>query len=69
MKKNDFKVVILGTDINAYYMSRNFHEEYGIKAHLIGKTAMNFTSMSNILTYELYEDLWDKKTFLKALNK
>lgn len=69
MAKDKFKVVILGTDINAYYMSRNFHEAYGIKPHLIGKTAMNFTSMSNILTYELNEDLWNKDTFLRVLEE
>lgn len=69
MKKIDFKVVILGTDINAYYMARNFHEAYNIKAHLIGKTAMNFTSLSNILTYELHKDLWDKETFKSALKE
>lgn len=69
MKKIDFKVLILGTDINAYYMARNFHEAYGIKAHLIGKTAMNFTRYSNILTYELNENLWDKETFRRVLKE
>lgn len=67
MKKQTFKVVILGTDINAYYMARNFHEAYGIKAHLIGKAAMNFTSLSNILTLELHEDLWNPKSFKDIL--
>ena len=69
MSKNEFKVVILGTDINAYYMSRNFHEAYGIKPHLIGKTAMNFTSMSNILTYEINKGLWDTETFRQVLKE
>ena len=67
MAKEKFKVVILGTDINAYYMSRNFHEAYGIKVHLIGKTAMNFTSLSDILTYELHDDLWEETAFVKIL--
>lgn len=69
MKKVDFKVVILGTDINAYYMARNFHEAYGIKAHLIGKSPMNFTSMSNILTVSYNENLWDKEAFRKELKE
>lgn len=62
-----FKVVILGTDINAYYMARNFHEEYNIKPHIIGKQAMNFTRFSDILTYEIEPNLWDNEAFKKAL--
>jgi len=64
-----FKVVILGTDINAYYMARNFHEEYNIKPHIIGKQAMNFTSLSNILTYEIEPNLWDNEVFRKRLEE
>lgn len=68
-KVNDsFKVVILGSDINAYYMARNFHEEYGIKSHLIIKTPMYFTSLSKILDYEVVPNLWQKEKFLNALN-
>ena len=67
MKKVDFKVVILGSDINAYYMSRNFHEEYGIKPHLMVKTPMLFTSLSKIVTHELVPGLWEKDKFLEAL--
>lgn len=69
MKKVDFKVVILGSDINAYYMSRNFHEEYGIKPHLMVKTPMLFTSLSKIVTHELVPGLWEKEKFLEALIK
>lgn len=67
MKKNNFNVVILGTDINAYYMSRNFHEAYNIKPHLIGKSPMNFTRLSNIVTLEYHENLWETKTFREVL--
>lgn len=67
MRKIDFDVVILGTDINAYYMARNFHEAYGIKAHLIGKSPMNFTKLSNILTCELDPYLWETESFKKTL--
>ncbi len=63
----DFSVVILGTDINAYYMSRNFHEEYNIKPHLIGKSPMNFTKLSNIVTIEYHENLWETKTFCEVM--
>lgn len=63
----DFSVVILGTDINAYYMSRNFHEEYNIKPHLIGKSPMNFTKLSNIVTIEYHENLWETETFCEVM--
>ena len=69
MKKNSFNVVILGTDINAYYMSRNFHEAYNIKPHLIGKSPMNFTRLSNIVTIEYHEKLWETDTFRKVLKE
>ena len=69
MKKNSFNVVILGTDINAYYMSRNFHEAYNIKPHLIGKSPMNFTRLSNIVTLEYHENLWETETFRKVLKE
>ena len=69
MKKNNFNVVILGTDINAYYMSRNFHEAYNIKPHLIGKSPMNFTRLSNIVTLEYHENLWETETFRKVLKE
>ena len=41
----DFEVLIVGTDINAYYMARCYHEAYGRKAKLIGKQEMAFYIM------------------------
>ena len=64
-----FKVVILGTDINAYYMARNFHEKYESKPHIIGKQEMNFTRFSDILTYEIEPNLWDTEAFKNVLEK
>ena len=65
----DFEVVILGSDVNAYYMARNCHEAYGKKAYLIGMTPMNFTRLSTILniTYEPY--LHNAKTLKKVLEE
>lgn len=63
-----FKVVIIGSDINAYYMARCYHEEYNDKAHLIAKEAMHFTDLSNILTIEYHPTLWEAKTFVEAVN-
>ncbi|MBR5227083.1 MAG: carboxylate--amine ligase [Clostridia bacterium] len=68
MKKEvEFEVVIVGSDINAYYMARNFHEEYGVKSHWIGKVKMPATNLSSIGTAEYVEDLWDKEVFKNTL--
>ena len=66
-KKNNFDLVILGTDINAYYMARCYHEKYNKKAHIIGKEPMNFTSLSSIIEIQYEPNLWEKEAFLNAL--
>ena len=63
----DFEVIIVGSDINAYYMARNVYEAYNKKALVIGKTPMNFTSYSNILNIEYQDNLWDSKVFVDKL--
>lgn len=63
----DFEVIIVGSDINAYYMARNTYEKYHKKAHLIGKTKMNFTDYSNILEIEYTDNLWNNDVFLNKL--
>lgn len=63
----DFEVLIIGTDINAYYMARCYHEAYGKKAKLIGKQAMAFTSLSNIIDLTIEPNLWDQEVFKKTL--
>lgn len=66
-KNEDFDVVIVGSDINAYYMARNVYEAYGKKVHWIGKVSMPATALSSLGTIEYVEDLWDKEKFLKVL--
>ena len=63
----DFDVLLIGTDINAYYMARNFHEAYGMKVNIIGKMAMNFTSYSTICDVDIEPDLWDYEVFRNKL--
>lgn len=63
----DFEVVIVGSDINAYYMARNFYEAYGKKVHWIGKVSMPATALSKLGTVEYVKDLWDKEVFVKTL--
>ena len=65
--KDDFEILIIGTDINAYYMARCYYEEYGKKANLIGKELMAFTSYSNITNVSIEPKLWDSKVFVKTL--
>ena len=53
----DFDVLLIGTDVNAYYMARNFHEEYGIKSYVLGRVPMLFTSLSKIVDLTIVPDL------------
>ena len=64
---NNIKILIIGTDINAYYMARCYHELTGKKADLIGKAPMAFTSVSKITNIKIEENLWDSKTFVEIL--
>ena len=63
----DFDVLLIGTDINAYYMARNFHEAYGVISNMIGKVKMNFTSLSSICHVQIEPDLWRNEVFKKTL--
>lgn len=67
MTNPDFDVLLLGTDINAYYMARNFHEAYGFTVNLLGKVPMRFTSSSKICNVLLEPDLWNHDVFKKRL--
>lgn len=60
-------MVLVGTDINAYYMARNFHEEYGISPYVVGRVPMLFTSLSEILKLVIVEDLLDEDIFVDSL--
>ena len=57
-------VLIIGTDINAYYMSRCYHELTGKKADMMGNRAMPYTSISNPI---VIKDFNNKEKFRKAL--
>ena len=61
---SDIKVLIIGTDINAYYMSRCYHELTGKKADTIGNRAIPYTNISNPI---IIKDFNNKENFKKAL--
>ncbi len=63
----DFEVLIIGTDANAYYMARCFHEAYGKKANLVGKSPLPYTAYTDILTLRYFNDLWEEEGFLSAV--
>lgn len=63
----DFKILIIGTDINAYTMARCAYELYGQKVDLIGKSEMKFTSLSTITNIMYEPHLWDTEVFKKTL--
>lgn len=62
--KDDIKVLIIGTDINAYYMSRCYHELTGKKADVIGNRKIPYTSISNPIVIQNFNQ---KDNFRKAL--
>lgn len=66
---NDFEVLIIGSDANAYFMARCCYEAYHKKAHLIAKDRLAFTKFSNILTIEYQPELWNEEIFIKTVNQ
>ena len=63
----DFEILIAGTDANAYYMARCYHEAYGKKATLLGKKPMIYTKYTNILNVIYNDKIWTEEGFLEAL--
>ena len=63
-----FVCLIIGTDANAYYMSRCYYETYHQKAYILGNKPLPFTSYSSISNIIYNDKIWDEKEFIKALN-
>ena len=64
----NFRILILGSDANAYYMARCYYEATSKKAHLIGKEKLAFTKYSNILTVQYNPNLWQEDIFVNIVN-
>lgn len=64
----DFEVLILGSDINAYYMARCTHEAFRKKAYVLANKKMAFTAYSTILNIIYNSKIWEEKYFLEALD-
>ncbi len=65
----DFRCLIIGSDINAYYLARCYHEYTGRKADLLATFAFSYTKYTKILNIKYIKDLWDEKVFLDEINK
>ena len=64
----DFIILIIGSDINAYYMARCVHEAYNVKPYMLAHSKMAFTANSNIINIFYNDKIWDEKEFIKVIN-
>lgn len=64
MKHN---VVLLGSDINAYYMARCYYEKYNEPVDLIATEKIRFTEFSSIVNITYHPDFKSKEGFLDAM--
>ena len=64
----NFTVLLLGSDANAYYMARCFHELYHTRVDMMNTTLIGVTEYSNIITFLKVENFSDKAIFVEALN-
>lgn len=63
----DYIVLIIGSDANAYYMARCYHEAYGKKGYVLAKSMLPYTHYSNILNLSYDSSIWSEEGFLKAI--
>jgi len=63
----DFEILIIGTDTNAYYLARCYHELYNKKANMLGKKPMIYTKYSNIINIIYDDKIWTEEGFLNAI--
>ncbi len=71
---DDFRALIIGTDINAYYLARCYHEYTGKKADMLGLIKpgvkpYSYTRYTKILNMKYIENFWDEQVFLDELEK
>ncbi len=66
--EQNFSVLILGSDFNAYYMARCYHELYNKKVDVISKKAIGVVSYSTIVNFKEVLGFEEPETFVKTLN-
>lgn len=65
----EHNVVLLGSDINAYYMARCYYELQGEPIDVIATEKIRFTMFSSIVNIHYYPDLKTKEGFVSALTE
>lgn len=68
MRKLKFEVIIFGSDANAYYLARCYHEAYNRKARVMGAHNMSFVNHSKIVNATFDPALWSPKHFVEWVN-
>lgn len=64
----NFTVLILGSDINAYYMARSHHEAFGKVVDMYGKDFLGVTNFSKIINFTKVPELGNSDRFVSTLN-
>lgn len=65
----NFDVLILGSDFNAYFMARCYHEIYNQKVDVISKRAIGVVSYSKIVNFKEVPNFEKSEVFVKTLNE
>ena len=65
----EYNILIIGSDANAYYMARCYHELFGKKAYVLAKSPLPYTAYSSILNIIYDESIWDEPGFINAIYK
>lgn len=64
----DFEILIIGSDVNAYYMARCAHEAYKKKSYMLIKDKLAYTTHSKIINHIFNSNIWNEEEFVKAVN-
>ena len=62
-------VVLLGSDLNVYYMARCYYEKYDEPVDVIATEPIRFTQHSSIVNIEYHPDLKTNEGFVNALTE
>lgn len=60
-------ILIIGSDINAYYMARCYHELYKTKVDAFAVKRLQFTKFSGIMNITYIDNLMEEKAFVNTL--
>lgn len=64
----EFEVLIVGSDVNAYYLARCTHEAYNKKCYMLIKDHLAYTDHSKIINHIYNPNIWEESSFVNAIN-